>query len=47
MELRDWLDSKQEALKPFTNRQLTLDQIKEAGDALTNLYAQMGRMAQA
>ena len=37
----------QEALKPFTNRQLTLDQIKEAGDALTNLYAQMGRMAQA
>jgi len=37
----------QEALKPFTNRPLTLDQIKEAGEALTNLYSQMGRMAQA
>ena len=37
----------QEVLKPFTNRQLTLDQIKEAGEALTNLYSQMGRMAQA
>ncbi len=37
----------QEALKPFTNRQLTLDQIKEAGEAVTNLYSQMGRMAQA
>jgi hemolysin activation/secretion protein len=37
----------QEALKPFTNRQLTLDQIKEAADAVTNLYAQQGRVAQA
>ena len=37
----------QEVLKPFTNRQLTLDQIKEAGEAVTNIYSQMGRMAQA
>lgn len=37
----------QEALKPFTGRQLTLDQIKEAGEAVTNLYGQIGRMAQA
>ena len=37
----------QEVLKPFTNRQLTLDQIKEAGEAITNIYSQMGRMAQA
>jgi hemolysin activation/secretion protein len=37
----------QEVLKPFTHRELTLDQIKEAGDAVTNLYAQKGRMAQA
>ena len=37
----------QEVLKPFNQRKLTLDQIKEAGDALTGLYAQQGRMAQA
>ena len=37
----------QEALKPFIGRQLTLDQIKEAGEAVTNLYGQIGRMAQA
>ena len=37
----------QEVLKPYTNRQLTLDQIKEAGTAVTNLYTQMGRVAQA
>lgn len=37
----------QEALKPFINRQLTLDQIKEAGEAVTNLYAKKARMAQA
>ncbi|OJI04043.1 ShlB/FhaC/HecB family hemolysin secretion/activation protein [Polynucleobacter sp. MWH-Adler-W8] len=37
----------QEVLKPFTGRQLTLDQIKEAGEAVTNLYGQIGRMAQA
>lgn len=37
----------QEALKPFVNRKLTLDQIKEAGEAVTNIYSRMGRMAQA
>ena len=37
----------QEVLKPFTNRKLTFDQIKEAGSAITGLYSQMGRVAQA
>lgn len=37
----------QEALKPYINRQLTLDQIKEAAEAVTNLYAQKGWVAQA
>lgn len=37
----------QEALKPFVNRQLTLDQIKDAGSAVSNLYSQIGRVAQA
>ncbi|MES2587129.1 MAG: ShlB/FhaC/HecB family hemolysin secretion/activation protein [Pseudomonadota bacterium] len=37
----------QEALKPFLNRPLTLDQIKEAAEAVTNLYAKKGWVAQA
>ncbi len=37
----------QEVLKPFGNRKLTFDQIKEAGAAVANLYTQMGRVAQA
>jgi len=37
----------QEVLKSFTNRQLTFNQIKEAGLALTRLYTSMGRVAQA
>ena len=37
----------QAVLKPFTNRKLTFDQIKEAGSAITGLYSQMGRVAQA
>ena len=37
----------QEALKPFLHRQLTLDQIKEAAEAVTNLYAKKGWVAQA
>ena len=37
----------QEVLRPYNNRQLTLDQIKEAAAAVTNLYTQMGRVAQA
>lgn len=37
----------QEVLKPFSNRKLTFDQIKEAGAAVANLYTQMGRVAQA
>ncbi len=37
----------QEALKPFNNRDLTLEQIKEAGSAITNLYVKIGRVAQA
>jgi hemolysin activation/secretion protein len=37
----------QEVLQPYNNRQLTLDQIKEAATAVTNLYTQMGRVAQA
>ncbi len=40
-------DKAQEALKPFLNRPLTLDQIKEAAEAVTNLYAQKGWLAQA
>ncbi|MBU3582225.1 ShlB/FhaC/HecB family hemolysin secretion/activation protein [Polynucleobacter sp. AP-Capit-er-40B-B4] len=40
-------DQAQEVLKPFINRQLTLDQIKEAADAITGLYAQRGWVAQA
>ena len=40
-------DQAQEALKPYLNRQLTLDQIKEAAEAVTNLYAQKGWVAQA
>ena len=37
----------QEVLKPFTNRKLTFDQIKEAAAAVSNLYTQKGRVAQA
>lgn len=37
----------QEALKSFTNRKLTFDQIKEAATAVSNLYTQIGRVAQA
>lgn len=37
----------QEVLKPFTNRQLTFDQIKEAASAVAALYQPMGRVAQA
>jgi hemolysin activation/secretion protein len=37
----------QEVLKPFANRKLTFDQIKEAASAVTSLYNSMGRVAQA
>jgi hemolysin activation/secretion protein len=37
----------QEVLKPFANRKLTFDQIKEAASAVTRLYNAMGRVAQA
>ena len=37
----------QKVLQPFSNRKLTFDQIKEAGSAVTSLYTQMGRVAQA
>ena len=37
----------QEVLKPYTNRQLTVTQIKEAANEVTLLYQQIGRVAQA
>jgi hemolysin activation/secretion protein len=40
-------DQAQEVLKPFANRKLTFDQIKEAASAVTSLYNSMGRVAQA
>lgn len=40
-------DQAQESLKPFMGQKLTLDQIKDAGAAVTHLYSQMGRVAQA
>ena len=40
-------DQAQQALKPYVNRQLTLDQIKEAAEAVTSLYAKKGWVAQA
>lgn len=36
-----------EAVKPYTNQKLTLDQIKEAAAAVTQLYTNIGRVAQA
>ncbi len=36
-----------EVLKPYTNRQLTVTQIKEAANEVTLLYQQIGRVAQA
>ena len=40
-------DQAQEVLKPYTNQKLTLDQIKEAAFAVTQLYTNIGRVAQA
>jgi len=37
----------QDALVPFCNRALTLDNIKEAAIAVTNLYTKIGRVARA
>jgi hemolysin activation/secretion protein len=37
----------QEVLKPYTGRQLTVTQIKEAANAVTLLYQEIGRVAQA
>lgn len=37
----------QEVLKPYAGRQLTVTQIKEAANAVTLLYQEIGRVAQA
>lgn len=37
----------QRAVAGFTNRSLTLDQIRDAGEAIARLYTNIGRMAQA